>query len=397
MTYRSLFKNNKTFRLLATVQFISYFGAWFSQVGVFTLLTKELQAPANIIGFSAIFVFLPSIILAPINGVIVDRFKPKNLLLTMISIEMISIFMLIFVNSLAMLWFLYFLTFVRMAVASMYFQTEMSVLPKILTPQELKLGNELHSIIWAVSYALGMGAAGLFIDLFGVKPAFIADTLMLFCAMLILKTLILPDEKNTTQNNLFILIKEGLAYVFSNKKIIHLILLHGVVGITAYDVLITLLAEYEYAKVISIPLAIGLSNAIRAISLLIGPYVLSPYINKNTLVYLYLAQGIGIMLWACLQFNFYLAFIGLIMAGFCTSSLWSYTYTLLQNDCDKKYYGRVIAYNDMVYLTFSAIIAFSTGYLFEFYGVKLSHFTFGLGVCFIFAAIYWWWFNKKYN
>ncbi|MCR6570168.1 MFS transporter [Campylobacter insulaenigrae] len=395
MTYRMLLKNNKTFRLLAIIQFISYFGAWFSQVGVFTLLTKELGAPANIIGFSAIFVFLPSIILAPINGVIVDRFKPKNLLMSMIIIEMFSIFMLIFVNSLAMLWFLYLLTFIRMAVASMYFQTEMSVLPKILTPQELKLGNELHSIIWAVSYALGMGIAGLFIDLFGVKPAFITDTLMLFCAMLILKVIILPNEKNTTQNNILVLIKEGLIYVFNNKKIIHLILLHGIVGITAYDVLITLLAEYKYANVISIPLAIGLSNAIRAISLLIGPYLLSPYINKKTLLYLYLAQGFGLMLWSCLQFNFYLAFIGLIAAGFCTSSLWSYTYTLLQNECDKKYYGRVIAYNDMVFLTFSAIIVFSTGYLFEFYKVKLSYFTFGLGICFILGAIYWQWFNKK--
>ncbi|MBF7044328.1 MFS transporter [Campylobacter volucris] len=397
MTYRSLLKNNKTFRLLAIIQFISYFGAWFSQVGVFTLLTKELNAPADIISFSAIFVFLPSIILAPINGIIVDKFKPKKLLMSMIIIEMFSIFMLIFVNSLAMLWFLYLLTFVRMAVASMYFQTEMSVLPKILTPQELKLGNELHSIIWAVSYALGMAAAGIFIDFFGVKLAFIADTLMLFCAMLILKTIILPNKKNTTQNNVFILFKEGLVYVFNNKKIIHLILLHGIVGITAYDVLITLLAEYQYANIISIPLAIGLSNAIRALSLLIGPYILSPYINKNTLTYLYFAQGLGIILWSCLQFNFYLAFIGLITAGFCTSSLWSYTYTLLQNECDKKYYGRVIAYNDMVFLTFSAIIVFSTGYLFEFYQIQLSHFTFALGVCFIFAAIYWWWFNKKFN
>lgn len=397
MTYRSLLKNNKTFRLLVIVQFISYFGAWFSQVGVFTLLTKELHAPANIIGFSTIFVFLPSIVLAPINGIIVDRFKPKNLLLSMICIEMVSIFMLIFINSLAMLWFLYLLTFVRMAVASMYFQTEMSVLPKILNSQELKLGNEIHSIVWAVSYALGMGAAGLFVDFFGVKLAFIADTFMLFCAMLILTTLILPNEKNTTQNNIIILIKEGLFYVFSNKKIIHLILLHGIVGITAYDVLITLLAEYQYAKIISIPLAIGLSNAIRALSLLVGPYILSKFINKNTLVYFYLGQGFGIMLWSCLQFNFYLAFIGLVCAGFCTSSLWSYTYTLLQNDCDKKYYGRVIAYNDMVYLSFSALIAFLTGYLFEFYEVKLSYFTFALGICFVLAAFYWQWFNKKYT
>ncbi|WP_291950544.1 MFS transporter [Campylobacter sp.] len=396
MTYKMLLKNNKTFRLLAIIQFISYFGAWFSQVGVFTLLTKDLSAPANIIGFSTIFVFLPSIILAPINGVIVDRFKPKNLLMSMIIIEMFSIFMLIFVNSLTMLWFLYLLTFIRMAVASMYFQTEMSVLPKILTPQELKLGNELHSIIWAVSYALGMAIAGLFINFFGVKPAFIVDTLMLFCVILILKKIILPDEKNTTQNNIFILVKEGLIYVFNNKKIIHLILLHGIVGITAYDVLITLLAEYKYANIISIPLAIGLSNAIRALSLLTGPYILSSYISKKTLVFLYLAQGFGLILWSSLQFNFYLAFIGLIAAGFCTSSLWSYTYTLLQNECDKKYYGRVIAYNDMVFLTFSAIIVFFTGYLFEFYKVKLSYFTFSLGVCFIFGALYWHWFNKKF-
>ncbi len=68
---------------------------------------------------------------------------------------------------------------------------------------------------------------------------------------------------------------------------------------------------------------------------------------------------------------------------------------MIQKNCDKTYYGRVIAYTDMVYLSFSALISQLMGLLFE-QGFKLAIITALLGMVFIFAAFYWRWFNKKY-
>ncbi|MCE7319403.1 MFS transporter [Campylobacter coli] len=394
MNYIDLLKNNKNIRILTLVQFIVYFGAWFSQTGVFTLLVS-LNAPTWATATSVMLAFLPGVLLAPINGVIVEKNKPKKLLLSMISIELVSIFCLIFVTSLSMLWLLFILIFVRLCVASIYFQAEMSLLAKILNPKELKLANEMHSVIWAVSYTASMASAGIFINFFGIKAAFLFDCCLIIIGILFLTKLHIPHFKQKIQNKFFILIKEGFLYVLQNKIILHLIILHAFIGLTAYETLVTLLAQHEYKEVLSAALVIGFLNAIRALALAFGPIFLSKITNNKNVFFLYLGQGLGIILWALTQFNFYISFIGLIAAGFCTSSLWAYTYTMIQKNCDKTYYGRVIAYTDMVYLSFSALISQLMGLLFE-QGFKLAIITALLGVVFIFAAFYWRWFDKKY-
>ncbi|EOH2682315.1 MFS transporter [Campylobacter jejuni] len=394
MNYIELLKNNKNIRILASVQFIVYFGAWFSQTGVFTLLV-ELNAPTWATATSAMLAFLPGVLLAPINGVIVEKNKPKKLLLSMISIELISIFYLIFVTSLSMLWLLFILIFIRLCVASIYFQAEMSLLAKILTPQELKLANEMHSVIWAISYTAGMASAGIFIYFLGVKTAFLFDCILILIGISFLVRLSIPDFHQKTQSRFFTMIKEGFFYVLNNKIIFHLILLHAFIGLTAYETLVTLLAQHQYKEVLSAALVIGFLNAVRACSLAIGPMVLSKFINDKNLFYMYLGQGLGIILWALTQFNFYISFLGLIGAGFFTSALWAYTYTMIQKNADKEYHGRVIAYTDMIYLSFSAIISMLMGFLFEI-GLSLELITGLLGMIFIFAAFYWKWFYKKY-
>ncbi len=394
MNYIELLKNNKNIRILASVQFIVYFGAWFSQTGVFTLLV-ELNAPTWATATSTMLAFLPGVLLAPINGVIVEKNKPKKLLLSMISIELISIFCLIFVTSLSMLWLLFILIFIRLCVASIYFQAEMSLLAKILTPQELKLANEMHSVIWAISYTAGMASAGIFIYFLGVKTAFLFDCILILIGISFLVRLSIPDFHQKTQSRFFTMIKEGFFYVLNNKIIFHLILLHAFIGLTAYETLVTLLAQHQYKEVLSAALVIGFLNAVRACSLAIGPMVLSKFINDKNLFYMYLGQGLGIILWALTQFNFYISFLGLIGAGFFTSALWAYTYTMIQKNADKEYHGRVIAYTDMIYLSFSAIISMLMGFLFEI-GLSLELITGLLGMIFIFAAFYWKWFYKKY-
>lgn len=68
---------------------------------------------------------------------------------------------------------------------------------------------------------------------------------------------------------------------------------------------------------------------------------------------------------------------------------------MIQKNADKQYHGRVIAYTDMVYLSFSASISLLMGFLFEL-GLNLQFITFLLGMIFVLAAFYWKWFYHKY-
>ncbi|ASM34671.1 major facilitator transporter [Campylobacter sputorum subsp. bubulus] len=393
--YLALLRTHRNFRLLCAVQIVCYFGAWFSHTGIFTMLIN-LNAPIWAISLCAAMAYIPCVILAPFSGILVDKFSPKPMLVTMMIIETITIIMLLFIDSLDMLWLLLVIIFVRMGVGGIYFQVEMSILPKILKNQTLKLANEIHSIIWAGCYTAGMAGAGVYIYFFGVKSAFMLDIVLYIISFYFLYKLVLPSVDTTVIKPVFIMFKNGIIYIKNNKLIMHLILLHSFVGITSYEALIALLADYEYAHILSIPLIIGFMNAIRALSLIMGPTLLSKFTNNKTIMYMYFGQGIGIIIWAFLQFNFYLGFIGLLTAGFFTSTLWSYTYTLVQRNCDEQFYGRVIAYNDMVILLVSAMFSMFVGFMFKA-SFSLQTITIIMGSIFFIGGIYYYLVNKFYT
>ena len=393
--YYILFRYKPNLRILSSVQFICYFGMWFSHTGIFALLI-ELDAPVWAITLAAAMAFIPNVLLAPINGVIVDKFSPKKLMMLMLFIEIITVFMLIFIDDISLLWLLFIIIFVRMGVGVVYFQTEMSLLPNLMTKKNLKLANEIHSIIWAVSYTAGMGLAGIFIHYFGIKASFLFDFGLYIVGLGLISRLKAPVVIKTTSQNIFNMMKEGLWYIKANPVLMHIIFLHSFVGVTAYDNLIALMAKYQYKEIMSISLIIGFMNMTRAISLVVGPMILSKFINNKTLIWLFIGEFLGIGLWAVLQFDYYLGLIGLVAAGFCTSTLWSYTFTMLQNSCDKRFYGRVIAYKDMIYYLVSATISFMIGILYES-GISLAMITFLMAVIFLFGALYYFIIYRRYT
>ncbi|WP_457748325.1 MFS transporter [Sulfurimonas sp.] len=174
--YITLLKEEKVLRQLSFIQLISYFGAWFSNIAIYTLLI-QMNVSASVVAFVAMLNFLAGVIQAPFSGPIIDRVSPKKLMLTLIVVEIVATVLLIFISQLSDLWLLYILIFFKMAAASFYFTTEMSLLPKILHGSKLQRCNELHSIIWSLSYTLGMAVSGFVVYLFGIKTAFLLDAL----------------------------------------------------------------------------------------------------------------------------------------------------------------------------------------------------------------------------
>ncbi len=387
--YRELLGRHAILRQLSMVQLVCYFGAWFSHMGIYTLLIN-LQAPAWALSFAAAFTFLPSMLLAPMSGAIIDRVDTKKFMLILTAIEIITVFFLLFIDSLDYIWVLLALIFIRMGVGSIYFQTEMSLLPKLLEDEDLKIANEIHSMIWSISYAFGMAASGFYIHYFGTTSAFIADMIIYMVGFYLLLGIKIPSLKNPVSSSVVELILSGFTYLRAHPKVVHLILLHAGVGLATYDALIALLVDYQYKVIYSAALAMGLMNATRAVSLLVGQIILSRYINEKTLFWLFVAQGLGIIVWGLLQYNFYMGLIGIVLCGLFTTTLWSYTYTLLQYETQEAYYGRVIAYNDMAFMGMSTSVSFAIGALFEA-GISLWIITCLMGIGFILFGFYWRW------
>lgn len=390
--YIDILKNSLILRRLSTIQLITYFGAWFSNVAIYTLLI-QLQAAPSVVAFVAMLHFLAGVIQAPFSGSIIDSVHPKKLMLTLIVVEIFATFALIYINNVSELYLLYIFIFLKMAAASFYFTTEMSLLPKILDKHILQKANELHSIIWSLSYTLGMAISGFVVYLFGIKIAFVLDALMFVVAFVLLYGLHVEVVMQKTNETLLVMMRDTFSYLKANPKALKLMIVHAFVGVTAFDALIALMVDKYYSSIIATSLALGLLNASRAIGLVVGPVILGKVVNNQRLVYIFIAQGLSVWLWAYLMHNFYLSLVASVIVGLFTTTLWSYSYTLLQKNIDAKYYGRIVAYNDMLFLSTAAFISYLIGYL-ATDRFSLESIASILGTFFIIGSLYYRWVIK---
>lgn len=379
---------------LTLIQFISYFGTWFSQVAIASMMIEYGASPLAI-AYIFMMIMLPAIVLAPISGWIIDRISFKKLMGTLLLIEISMTLLFTTVNSLNDINLLMLFIFIRSMASSILFSAEMALFPKILKGEMLKKTNEIHSIVWSVCFALGMAIGGIVTYHFGYDTTFLIDvTLYCIAFMLLLRLqLILEPIKHT--ESAVNMMKSGFVYLKNHKKLIHLILLHATLGLTSFDTLLTLLADLHYKYVLAVPLAIGWINATRALAMTIGPLLLSKYINDKNLHYFFALQGIAIIGWSFIQHSYAMSIVAMLGMGLLTTSLWSYTYYMLQQEIEMKFLGRVIAYNDMIFMIFNTIVTLFVGYTAKM-GLPLQTITFIMGFGFIFTAFYYQWFKKYY-
>jgi MFS family permease len=386
LNYAELFKNHKVVKDLSLLQLLVYFATWFSNVAIYTMLVEFGSSELAIATVTAMH-FLPAIFIAVLSGAIIDRFNIKKLMYILMFVELSMTLLFLTIDKPSEIWLLMLFIFIRMSASSMFFSTEMSLLSKLLSGQALQRANEIHSIIWSLTYALGMAISALVVNAYGVTTAFIIDACMFVFALLLLMRIHFEVQANEYNHKIKKLIVDGFNYIKNHKLIFRLIILHASVGLTSFDTLVTLLAKNEYKYVIAVPLAIGLSNATRAVGLMIGPFILSKFTNKDSLYYLLILQGITIIFWGLVQENFYLALFAQFTIGLFTTTLWSFTYALLQENCEKEYIGRVVSYNDMFFMISCAGTTFLIGILANY--VSLATITIILGIGFILFATYY--------
>ena len=241
-----------------------------------------------------------------------------------------------------------------------------------------------------------MAISGLFVYLLGVKFAFFVDGLMFVSAFYLLFTLKLEVESQTNPENFFVMMKDTFSYFKRTPQALHLMIVHAFVGLTAFDALVVLMVDSYYSSFIAVSLAIGILHASRAVGLVIGPLFLGDWIDNKKIVYIFIAQALAIALWAMMMHNFYLSIFASVVVGFFTTTLWSYTYTLLQKNTEPSYYGRVVAYNDMLFLGSSAVTSYMIGFLYS-KGLSLELVTTLIASMFVVASIYFFWILKTQN
>jgi len=393
MTYKETLKHPIVAQL-TLIQFLSYFGTWFSQVAIASMLISYGASEIEI-SYIFIMIMLPAVLLAPISGWIIDRFNFKKLIISLLIVEIVMTALFMTINSLDDLFWLMIFLFIRSSASSMIFSAEMALFPKILKGEMLKNTNEIHSIVWSLCFAVGMAVGGVVTYYFSYDTTFSIDIILYLIALIILLNikLSLPTTKHT--QNALTMMRSGFKYLRNHKKLIHLILIHASLGFTSFDTIVTLLADFHYRYILAVPLAIGWINASRAIGLTLGAMLFGKHVHQDNLHYFFVLQGVLIIGWALVQDHFYYSLLGMLFVGLISTSLWSYSYYMIQNEIEELFLGRVIAYTDMIFMITNILTILFIGYASKL-GMNISWITTVIGVAFIATGYYYLWFKKNY-
>ena len=95
----------------------------------------------------------------------------------------------------------------------------MNVISQIVDDKLLIKANEIHSIIWSVTFVLGVAFGGIIVDKLGVWASFVIDAGLFFIAMLVLTKIQFNINQTEIKTKLYKTIKDGISYIKQNKLI----------------------------------------------------------------------------------------------------------------------------------------------------------------------------------
>lgn len=172
ITYCSLLKSNRSFRLFFLSYVTNHFGEWFTYIASITALARfnNEQSSKTAVSLLILARLLPYVLFLPFGGVLADgRDRRKS----MIALDLCgAVVALLFVGAVRLrsAALIYTSTFLQECVSSLYEPSRSSIVP-LLAPQdaELQKATYLTGMAWSFIAAFGSAVGGLLVSILGIQ------------------------------------------------------------------------------------------------------------------------------------------------------------------------------------------------------------------------------------
>ncbi len=230
-------KINKNLLLLLSGQFISQLGDKFYLLALSLWVLDATKSP-TLMGLILFCSMIPSVVLGFFSGVIVDRYNRKALIIGTDIIRGIVILGITIVYVLGVLNIpLVIIAEILLSICAAFFNpTIPSILPQIVTKDELTRANSNYQFLQGFAAIAGPMLGGLAVAAFGYFSVFLFNAVSFFFSALLAFFMSIPALERTknTIRSLKDNWVEGYKYIFSNLKFIIIIfivcLVHFFVG-----------------------------------------------------------------------------------------------------------------------------------------------------------------------
>lgn len=383
--------SNRSYRLYATGNAISLVGFWLQRVAV-GWLTWELTRSGTWLGVMAVADALPATVLAPLCGVLADRFERIRLIrLTQFaqSAQAAALATLSFTGHLR-IEILLALIIVLGVIQAFAQPVRLSLVPSLVRVEDLGSAVALNSSLFNLARFIGPAIAGFLIAAYGVGASFAAAASCFFFFLIImfriepLRNEVTPGERSSIWSE----IVEGLRYSVSHPGVgpIMLLIVATTVFSRSFFDLLPAFADTVFERG-----AEGLATLVASVG--VGALVSSLWLAGRGHTAGLTRIGVGFLLvvaageavFATTE-RFALAIVCMAIVGFATVATSITCQTLLQNTVDGHVRGRVMSLYGMAMRAGPAVGALALGAASERLGLRWT--VLGSAVC---CAIAWAW------
>ena len=401
MSYFSLLRNNRNFRLLYIGQAISQLGDWFNAVAVFALLL-DLTGSATAVAWMMIVQFLPVAIVGPLAGVVVDRVNRRRLMIATDLLRGGLILTLLFIRRPDQVWIAYVVMAVAVGAQAFFEPARTATIPNVTSPEELLPANALSSATWSAMLALGASIGGLVTALAGRNIAFIVNALSFFAsAYFIGQTRYDATPAATPRPEGFLALTgitdliEGVRYVRQRSHVAALMLVKAGWGLAGgVLLLLTIFGQRVFPLAGGSAAGIGVLYGARGVGAGLGPIALrwilgqQPRRLRRSIGPAYFMVGVFYIALAWAP-TLWLAALCVLCAHFGGSILWVFSTVLLQLEVPDRFRGRVFATELALVTLMSSASSYWTGHQLDRAGWSPRTLSFALGVMFCVPGVLW--------
>lgn len=350
LSYLGVLRTHANFRRLWLADLVSFLGDWFNVIALYTAVDE--LASSNLAVTAVILVkTLPSFLVTPFSGPIVDRFDRRTLLLWChglragLGLGLVGAYLLGGPVGLALL---YILTALMILCTGIAYPARTAALPMVVPSERVSIANALLSGTWSVMLAIGSGLGGLSTGLFGVTASLVIDALTFVVAGAIIYRLpaLEPPPGDADHNKSF---AEGLRYLRRASYVEGLACLkmmlafaNGMISLLPLwgTLVFAATAGPEYTGFLYMMRGAGAALGALGVRKIVGD---RPWALRISLLGGFALVGAFMVVMSYAP-DIWLAGVAILFAGLGGAIVWVFTGTLLQLEADKRFHGRVFAF-----------------------------------------------------
>lgn len=239
----------RDFRLFWIGQLISQIGDWMQMTAVSWLL-YDLTGSAFQLGINGIFRAVPMVGLGLIAGAIADRYDRRRLLLALQLLLMAQfiLFGILVQVGLAEAWHIYALTFTNGVMRTLEGPARQAMFPALIPRSALANAVALNSVIWKGTMLVGPSLAGITISVIGIAGTLYVNAASFLAVVFALLWMSPSVQPARAPGPLLGDLKEGLAYVTSQKTIGRIMIMEAISSLFGFNTaILTIFARDIFA------------------------------------------------------------------------------------------------------------------------------------------------------